>query len=74
MNRLALATLLIAAVAPALAQNTQTRCYRSGNTTICQSRDQYGRTLQETRCYPSGNITICDTRNEAGPPAPLYRN
>ena len=51
-------------IAPAHAQSSTTNCYRSGNGTVCETRDNYGRTVQRTQCWPAGrgNVT-CQTRD-----------
>jgi hypothetical protein len=53
------------AYSPAHAQQpSQTRCYQSGPTQVCETKDSTsGAVISQSRCYQSGKDTRCDTQN-----------
>jgi hypothetical protein len=50
------------AAAPALAQTSTTNCFKNGSATVCETRDQSGRTSSRTECWPQGTGQTCTTR------------
>jgi hypothetical protein len=53
---------VVLAAAPVHAQASTTNCFKNGAATVCETRDQSGRTSSRTECWPNGSGTRCTTR------------
>jgi hypothetical protein len=53
---------VVLVAAPVHAQTSTTNCFKNGAATVCETRDQSGRTSSRTECWPNGSGTRCTTR------------
>lgn len=53
---------IVLAVVVAHAQTSTTNCFKNGAATVCETRDQSGRTSSRTTCWPQGTGQTCQTQ------------